>query len=71
MKKFCIVVDIFISIVIKNYGCDIKSKKSWYVLMLIVIGKCKNKIKKIHFLAHALLCHVQTLAKRWQCHIYK
>jgi hypothetical protein len=42
MKKFCIVVNFFIWIIIKNYWCDIKSEN---VLMLIVIGKCKNKIK--------------------------
>jgi hypothetical protein len=38
-KKICIVVIFFIWIVIKNYGCDIKSKKSENVLMLIVIEK--------------------------------
>jgi hypothetical protein len=46
-KKFYIVVNIFIWIIIKNYWCDIKSEKSNNVLMLIVIVKCKNKIKNM------------------------
>jgi hypothetical protein len=46
VKKICIVVNFFIWIVIKNYWCDIKSEKSENVLTLIVIEKCKNKIKK-------------------------
>jgi hypothetical protein len=45
VKKFCIVVNFFIWIVIKNYWCDIKSKKSMNVLMWIVVGKNK-KVKK-------------------------
>jgi len=35
MKKFCIVVNFFIWIVIKNYWCDIKSEKSGNILTLI------------------------------------
>jgi hypothetical protein len=45
---FYILVDFFIWIVIKNYwceSCDIKSEKSWNILMLIVIEKCKNKVE--------------------------
>jgi len=45
VKKFCIVVNFFIWIVIKNYWCDIKSEKSINVLMWIVVGKSK-KVKK-------------------------
>jgi len=41
-KKICIVVNFFIWIVIKNYWCDIKSEKSWNVLILIIIEKCKK-----------------------------
>jgi hypothetical protein len=29
MKRFCIVVNFFIWIVIKNYWCNIKSEKKW------------------------------------------
>jgi hypothetical protein len=47
--KFCIVVNFFIWIIIKNYWYDIKNEKNLYVLMLIVIKKCKNKIKKNTF----------------------
>jgi hypothetical protein len=39
VKIFCIVVDFFIWIVIKNYWYDIKSEKNESVLMLIVIEK--------------------------------
>lgn len=46
MKKFCIVVNFFIWIVIKNYWCDIKSEKSGNVLMLISSEKYKKKWKK-------------------------
>jgi hypothetical protein len=45
VKKFCIVVNFFIWIVITNYLCDIKSEKSKNVLMWIVVGKNK-KVKK-------------------------
>jgi hypothetical protein len=44
-KKFCIVVNFFIWIVIKNYWCDIKSEKIRNILMLIDIRKYK-KVKK-------------------------
>jgi len=47
VKKFCIVMNFFIWIVIKNYWSDIKSEKSENVLIYIVIGKCKKlKLKK-------------------------
>jgi hypothetical protein len=45
VKKFCVVVNYFIWIVIKNYLCDIKSEKSDNVLMLIGIKKYE-KVKK-------------------------
>jgi hypothetical protein len=45
VKKFWIVVKFFIWIVIKNYWCNIKSKKSRNVLMLIGIKKYE-KVKK-------------------------
>jgi hypothetical protein len=45
VKKFCIVVNFFIWIILKNYWCDIKSEKSKNVLMGIVVGKNK-KVKK-------------------------
>jgi hypothetical protein len=47
VKKFCIVVNFFIWIVIKNYWCDIKNEKSMNVLMF---GgwKYKKVIKKLH-----------------------
>jgi len=47
VKKFCIVVNFFIWIVIKNYWCDIKSEN---VLMLIVIEKCKKVIAVLLFI---------------------
>jgi hypothetical protein len=43
VKRFCIVVNFFIWIVIKNYWCDIKSEN---VLMLINSEKYKKKKKK-------------------------
>jgi hypothetical protein len=43
VKKFCIVVNFFIWIIIKNYWCDIKSEKSENVLMLISSEKYKKK----------------------------
>jgi hypothetical protein len=45
VKKFCIVVNFFIWIIIKNYLCDIKSEKNGNVLMLIGCEKYK-KMKK-------------------------
>jgi hypothetical protein len=45
VKKFCIVVNFFIWIIIINYWCDIKSEKSENVLMLIG-GKKYKKLKK-------------------------
>jgi hypothetical protein len=45
MKKFCIVMNFFIWIIIKNYWCDIKSKKSKNIFMLIS-GKKYRKVKK-------------------------
>jgi hypothetical protein len=44
VKKFCIVVNFFIWIGIKNYWYDIKSEKSDNVLMLIG----SEKYKKVH-----------------------
>jgi hypothetical protein len=48
VKKFCIVMNFFIWIVIKNYWCDIKSEKSDNILMLIGGRKYKKAIKKLH-----------------------
>jgi len=48
VKKFCIVVNFFIWIVIKNYWCDIKNEKSMNVLMLFGGWKYKKVIKKLH-----------------------
>jgi len=48
VKKFCIVVNFFICIIIENYWCDIKSEKSENVLMLIGGRKYKKVIKKLH-----------------------
>jgi hypothetical protein len=46
--KFCIVVNFFIWILIKNHLCDIKSEKIENVLMLIDSKKYKTvKNKKI------------------------
>jgi hypothetical protein len=45
VKKFCIVLNCFIWIIIKNYWCDIKSEKSENVLMLIG-GRKYKKLKK-------------------------
>jgi hypothetical protein len=45
---FCIVVNFFIWIVIKNYWYDIKSEKSYDVLMLIVFEKCENEVEDIY-----------------------
>jgi hypothetical protein len=58
MKKFCIVVNLFIWIVIKNYWCDIKSEKSMNVLMLIGGRKYKKVIKKITWTVTSLCCSV-------------
>jgi hypothetical protein len=46
--KNCIVVNFFIWIIIKNYWCDIKSEKSWNILMLINGKKYKKVIKKLY-----------------------
>jgi hypothetical protein len=48
VKKFCIVMNFFIWIIIKNYWCDIKCEKSENVLILISSGKYKKNKKKIH-----------------------
>jgi hypothetical protein len=58
VKKFCIVVNFFIWIIIKNYWCDIKNEKSENVLVLIVIGKCKKKKKNVNSDLHysAMFC---------------
>jgi len=45
VKKFWIVVKFFIWIVIKNYWCNIKSKKSKNVLMIGI--KKYEKVKKV------------------------
>jgi hypothetical protein len=45
-KKNCIIVSFFIWIVIKNYWCDIKSKKGENILILINIKKYKKLNKK-------------------------
>jgi len=54
VKKFCIVVNFFIWIVIKNYWCDIKSEKSENVLMLIG-GKKKYKKKRKYMNSNSIM----------------
>jgi hypothetical protein len=58
VKKFCIVVNFFIWMIIKNYWCDIKCEKSENVLMLIGIEKYKKILKKSTWIVHALVCTV-------------
>jgi hypothetical protein len=59
VKKFCIVVNFFVWIIIKNYWCDIKSEKSENVLMLISSGKYKKNEKKSTWTV--LLCIIDNI----------
>jgi uncharacterized protein YqjF (DUF2071 family) len=63
VKKFFIILNFFIWIIIKNYWCDIKSEKSGNILTLISSKKYKKKRKKK---VHKQYCYVMLLDKQTQ-----